>query len=313
MACAIACVPAMAAERTFISTPDTCYFAGAQVFASKQAEDFYSEIVGSTQGTSRQICTKSFFDTRACSSMTFYNFRIACRDGLATAPQLFMALFGNDKSTRDAGFSLANGNQLSYIDPVRDFPGSRGQRIYLPAGFAPLHTMPLDGMVRRLTWDDANQRPALARSLSDDQERRIRQLFVARAGFIEPFPASYIKRVAAIADERPSPPTAPPRPAAVPSAPGAPASGLTIAPNSNLALAVGVVFVAFLAWMFGTVSKMLSGERPNFWRQVAVESTSLIISGLVLYAFGIVDEIKWLSIPLVGGLSIAVVSSIRHA
>jgi hypothetical protein len=297
---------------------DTCYFAGDQVWSTKQKEGFYSEVLGSTQGTSRQICIKSFFDTRACSQMNLYNFRIACRGGLATTPQLFLALFGNDKSTRESGFSLVGANQLSYIDPLRDFSGSMGQRVYLPIGYAPLHTTDINGMIRRLSWDDANQHPALPRSLSIDQERRIKELFVARVGYVEPFPESNIRRAAAIGEERPPPPPlapsiAKPREEPTHQSTGSHPAGLNVAPNSSLALGLGIMFVAFLAWVFGTATRMLSGEKPNFWRQVAVESISLIVSGIVLYSLGVVDEIKWLSIPLVGGLSIAIVSSARHA
>jgi hypothetical protein len=130
-------------------------------------------------------------------------------------------------------------------------------------------------------------------------------------GFIEPFPESNIKRAVAISEEGPPPP---PPPSFVPrEAPSTLPTGLHIDANSNLALGAGVIFVAFVSWVFGTASKLMSGERPHFGRQVAVESLSLIISGTVLYSFGVVDEIKLLSIPLLGGLSIAVVSTIKYA
>jgi len=237
---------------------------------------------------------------------------MACKDGLANAPQLFMALFGNDKSTQQNGFTL-NGNQLFYIDPVRDFSGSSGRRVSLPAGYAPLHTLPIDTVARRLTWDDLNQRLSLARNISNDQERRIRELFVTRPGFVEPFPESNIKRAVAISEERPPPP--PPIPSSPFSSPEQQpipqATGLRIETNSYLALAAGIVFVAFLSWVFGAASKIMSGDKSKFWRQVGAESISLIASGSVLYWFGIVDEIKLLSIPLIGGFSIALISSIK--
>jgi hypothetical protein len=294
-----------AAEKIFISANNTCYFVGGQVWGDVKKENFYSELLGSLQGVSTKMCFKgSFLNARTCISAILYNFRIACRGGLATAPQFYMAMFGNDESTRKNGFILAN-NQLSYIDPIQN-AGTSGQRVAFPYGYAPFEK-PIDGVVKRLTWDDYHQRPLLTHIPDTEHERRIQNLFVSGPGYVEPFPESNIKLAFEISEERivsPPPPLPPP-----PFQPGG--GGFSIGANSGLAVGGSLVFVAFLSWAFGFVSRMLSGDRPKFWRQVGVESAVLIISGTVLFWFGIVDEIKLLSIPLVGGLSVAVISSLR--
>lgn len=86
--------------------------------------------------------------------------------------------------------------------------------------------------------------------------------------------------------------------------------GLHITPNSNSALIMGLMFVAFVAWISSFVTKAISGKK-SLPREIAVETIAGILSGVVLYWSGIVDEIKWLSVPLVGGFSIAVYSSVR--
>lgn len=259
--------------------------------------------MGSLAGVPGQLCLKSFFDTRTCKPSIFYNFRLACRGGTASAPQLFMALFGNDQSTQKNGFALS-GDQLSYIDPVRDFSGQSGRRVYLPPGYAPLNTTNINSFIKQLTWDDYAMRPALSETLTDDQERRIKQLFVAQSGYIEPFPESSIRRAFQIAEEKPAP-------APAVSAQVAGRSQFSVPANSYAALTGSLIFAAFLSWVFGVVTRKLSSERPHFWRQVGIESIGMVISGIILYWLGIVDEIKLLSIPLAGGLSIAVVSSVR--
>jgi hypothetical protein len=92
-----------------------------------------------------------------------------------------------------------------------------------------------------------------------------------------------------------------------------PQSGLHIEANSYPALFAGFLFVAALSWMLNAASKIMSGERQNFLRQVAVESGAAVISGIILYSLGIIDEIKLLSVPVAGGLSIAIISSIRQS
>lgn len=188
-------------DKLFLVTKYICHVAGGQVWVTTGTQDAYSEILGSTAPVSRQVCGKSYFDTRSCINVSLYNFKVACRDGVATAPQLFMALFGKDKSTRDFGFALTASDQLSYFDPVHDFSGSSGRTVLLPLGYAPLHTKPIETVTRRLTWDDRRQRLSLPRNLSEDQERRIRSLFVVRSGYVEPFLELKISRAVSIAEE----------------------------------------------------------------------------------------------------------------
>jgi hypothetical protein len=88
-------------------------------------------------------------------------------------------------------------------------------------------------------------------------------------------------------------------------------NGLHIPTNSNLAIALGIAFVGFVSWMSSFATKQLSGEKPNFLREATIASIAAVVSSCVLYPFGLIDEFKWLSAPLVGGLSVALLSSSR--
>lgn len=306
--------PSLASEKTFLALTQTCYFAGGQVWISNNNERFYSEVLGSFNSVNTQVCGKGFFDTRTCATQTLYNFRLACKGGVATAPQLFMALFGNDKVTQQNGFTLS-GNQLFYLEPVGDFSGNRVRRAALPVGYAPLHTVPIDTVARRLTWDDARDRPMLSRTPTSDQEQRIRALFNTGPGYVEPFPEVNIRKAVSISEE---PPPAPPRPAPTPksaeaSLPPSQTSGIYIGANSTSAVAISTFFAGFFAWIVALVTKATAGERPSVLRHITVESIALVISGFVLHSLGIVDEVKLLSIPIGAGVSVAVISAIKFA
>jgi len=306
LACSLGGAPSRASEKVFLSANNSCYIAAGQVWGAVNKESFYSEVIGSLQGVPGQLCLKHFFDVRSCKPSIFYNFRLTCRGGTASTPQLYMAFFGKDQETQKNGFA-ANADQLSYIDPVKDFTGNFGRRVYLPPGYAPLNTTDINNFVRRLSWDDFNQRPALAVSPGSDQDRRIRDLFVVRGGYVEPFPESNIKKAIEISEEKPrisSPPVMQPTESVQ-------HPGLYIQTNSFPALAGGVMFAALLSWVFTRTSRALSGDRPSILRQIIVESGALIISGTVLWWFGVVDEIKLLSIPLGAGLTVALISSMK--
>jgi hypothetical protein len=92
-------------------------------------------------------------------------------------------------------------------------------------------------------------------------------------------------------------------------------TGWHIEPNSLLAVTAGVFFAGLLSWISATLSKIVSGGESPVWRKVAIgvaiDSMSLCISGVVLYHFGIVDEVKLLSIPIGAGISVAVISSVK--
>src|SRR4051794_32083752 len=103
-------LPCRAGEKHFLLLTQICHFVGGQVWVSNLKEKHYSEIIGSTTEMPVQICRKGFLDTRTCIDVKLYNFRLACRDGVASAAQLFMALFGTEETTRQNGFIL-NGNQ----------------------------------------------------------------------------------------------------------------------------------------------------------------------------------------------------------
>jgi hypothetical protein len=182
-------------------------------------------------------------------------------------PQLFMALFANDQSTQQNSFGIS-GNQLSYIDPV----GTAGQRVFFPPGYAPINTVAIDTIIRRLTWDDINQRPALSRNLNSDQAVRIGALFVSRGTYVEPFPESNIKRAVAISEEAPARPVAQNKESPLVSA--APSNEFT---NSWGALMVGFGFVAFITW-FSAIAQRAIVHKPNFLREVAVESLPLSLA-----------------------------------
>ncbi|HWX86493.1 MAG TPA: DUF4189 domain-containing protein [Xanthobacteraceae bacterium] len=89
--------------------------------------------------------------------------------------------------------------------------------------------------------------------------------------------------------------------------------GFQITPNSNSAVGLGLIFVGFMSWTFSLLAKAAGGEKRVLWREIAVESIAGVISGIVLYKLGIVNEIKLLAVPLVGGLGIALYSSVRYA
>src|SRR5579883_2121922 len=82
-----------ASEKVFLSLTNTCYVAGGQVWGSSNNQNFYSEVLGSTNGLAGQMCVKGmYFNARTCTAATLYNFQIACRGGLASAPQFYMAV-----------------------------------------------------------------------------------------------------------------------------------------------------------------------------------------------------------------------------
>src|SRR5258707_13665456 len=77
IACLSISTVSSASEKLFLAQTRTCYFAGGQVWTTENTETYYSEVIGSTNGMSAQICGKSFFDSRACATVTLYNFRLA--------------------------------------------------------------------------------------------------------------------------------------------------------------------------------------------------------------------------------------------
>jgi hypothetical protein len=286
------------------------------VWVTTQNENFYSEVIGSTSGVNSQMCLKGPLGFRACKQTMLYGFQLVCRGGLSTMPQLFMALFANDQSTLQNSFGISGG-QLSYIDPV----GRAGQRVFFPPGYAPINTVAIDTIIRLLTWDDINQRPVLSRNLNSDQASRIGALFVSRGRCIEPSPESNIKRAVAISEEAPTRPVAqnkePPLVSAAPSqivqtSTPEPSHGSNEFTNSWGALMVGFGFVAFITWISAIAQRAIA-HKPNFLREVAVESTAAIVSSSVLYGLGVATEIKWMSVPILGGLfSLIIASSPKH-
>jgi hypothetical protein len=176
--------------------------------------------------------------------------------------------------------------------------------------------MPIDVIAKRLEWDDANQRPALPRSLSNEQEKRIRDLFVTRARYVEPFPEAHIKRAVAISQERPPPPPPPP-PAPlrvpIPATPSQDASQAAVSSfgNSGVALAIAVMCVAIMCFLSSFVSRKVAGEQLSFGARVVVLTLVAFVSTAGLHALGIVDEFKLLSVSLVGGLSVGLLFSIK--
>jgi hypothetical protein len=301
-------MPALSSEKVFLSLQQTCYVAGGQVWISKNTERFYSEVFGAFNSVNAQICGKSFFDTRTCRTVTLYNFRLACKGGVATAPQLFMALFGSDKETQQNGFSLSSsGNQLFYLDPVRDFSGNQVRRMALPPGYAPLHTLPIDTFLRRLVWDDARGRPSLSRTPTFEQEKRIQSLFALDDGYLAPFPEANLRRAISISEELPT------RPQKLEDVNRDKVGGVHFDANSTPAVIAGTVFAGLLAWIVGMIVKAAAGGERNFGRHIIGESVAMIVSGLVLYQFGIVDEIKLLSVPIGAGISVAVISAVKFS
>jgi hypothetical protein len=88
-----------------------------------------------------------------------------------------------------------------------------------------------------------------------------------------------------------------------------------LSPNSYPALAIGFVFVALITWITSLVTHLFThGGRFSVWRDISIQSVASIVSGSVLSALGIVTDITWLSIPILGGLfSIGLTVSAKHA
>jgi hypothetical protein len=222
-----------------------------------------------------------------------------------TAPQFYIGYFGLQNSERD--FRILS-NQLSYIPGM----GARN-RVVFPAGYAPFDGF--DKLVSRMVWDDVKGHPDIARNLTVGQESRIKALFTTKNGYVEPFPASNLQLAISISEEKPPPSAAPMAPKAEISKrePERQADGLHISANSYSALAVGFLFVAFVAWLSAAANRFFLVGKPSFWREVSIETVSSIVSTTVLYTVGVVTEIKWLSVPLLGGLlSVVLTSSAKH-
>jgi hypothetical protein len=310
-----AAISAAAQEKTFWNVGQTCQMAAGQVYVTSPGGNYYSELVGSLSGMHSRMCVKraGFFDFRNCIEVTLYNFQIMCRGGLATLPQFYMAAFGNSPDTQAGGVALsASGDQLSYVDPG-DGLGTPRQRVSLPVGYAPLPAF--ETQVRRLQWDNSRGRPALSQSLRSDQENRIKQLFEMRGNRVEPFPENNINRAIAIADERPPapppPPPPPPPPVAVQPPPitttppvppkaSSPPASTPKQPSRQVPLIFAFI-VAGLVWLAGLkVLKKLPAD--SYAAKIAIGILVAVVSSLILFAFGIKDELTVLSFSLFGGL-----------
>jgi hypothetical protein len=303
--------PAAASEKNYFDVSQSCYIAGGQVWATAEKESTYSEIIGSTQGVAGQICIKGFFGVRNCIAATLYNFRVACRDGIATAPDFYMALFGNEKSTRDNGFSVS-GNQLSYIDP--DMNG--GHRVFYPPGYAPWIATQIVPHMKQLAWDDVNQRPVLNREVGADQERRIRELFVTRGGYVEPFPADNIRKAFAISLEKPAP--SPSMTTAAQKADSADKGTSNANSNNPIAnlndwikLGIGAIVLVVIKFAMRVIFGSEHERRPTF-KDLIRNAIAALAALPVFYIFGLSAETTIWSLSLGFGFSISLTWAVSH-
>jgi tetratricopeptide (TPR) repeat protein len=106
---------------------------------------------------------------------------------------------------------------------------------------------------------------------------------------------------------RPSPtPIAPPSSTTVP--PPTPTVPVTSEnwphPNSNVALIVGVILWGFISRVASSTAKRIPGVKERMWREIVVETFSGLFTDCMLYGLGIVTDIKFLAVPLIGGVSL---------
>src|SRR5882757_1036407 len=103
---------AWASEKVFVTASQTCYLAGGQAWAEAKSEPYLTEVVGLSPPQRAQFCGKGTFGMRQCKEVSIYSFQFSCRGGLASAPQVFIALFGKDSIENRLSVI---GNQLCYI------------------------------------------------------------------------------------------------------------------------------------------------------------------------------------------------------
>ena len=80
-------------------------------------------------------------------------------------------------------------------------------------------------------------------------------------------------------------------------------------PNSFAALGTALGVICCFAWVSGKLSATFSGE--GFLRRVGVETIVSVLAGAILHYLGLVDEWKLLSVPIFGGLSVALIASAK--
>lgn len=293
--CAIAGV-AEAEDRTFLMTPQVCQMIGGSVVISVEKEDYYTQIVGPRAGQPSQMCVAGWFGARTCADVILYNFSVVCRGGVASAPALYMALFGGDKETANNG-AMLSGGRLSYIEQSKDLYQRHPRRVAFPTGYAPFQA--LESRLRSLEWDMAAGHPVLSRAITEDQRARIKALFVTRSGYVEPFPVSAVARAAGVSEERPKVPEsnmAPPSRGSPQPQQDSPRAGSPsqirepkpVDPAVVYLLVAGAIALLVYAIKKQVPIKSLQGA-------VVVATVASIISSVVLYWLGMKEGITLFS------------------
>lgn len=279
-----------AENKAFLLTPQVCQIVGGRASISVENEDYYTELVGPLSGKPSQMCIAGWFGARSCVNVTLYNFKAVCRGGTASAPALYMALFGNDKPNLDSGVTLV-GDQISYIEQSNDLYQKNPRRVAFPIGYAPFPD--LQARLKTLNWDASGGYPILSREINTDQRRRITDLFVARGGYVEPFPVSHIARAATISQERPKAPEPQPAPPASATRPAM--------DNATAFVAAGLVFlVGFLT--------MRNVPVDSFFGRLVIGVLVGVASSVILYFIGVKDHLTIVSVSVFGGVVVFAVS-----
>ena len=80
--------------------------------------------------------------------------------------------------------------------------------------------------------------------------------------------------------------------------------------NTPVTVTLAVLCVAALCVLSAIITKRLASGL-SVWQRIVLHSITALVSSVGLYAFGVVDEIKLLALPLIAGVTVTVVISVR--
>lgn len=80
--------------------------------------------------------------------------------------------------------------------------------------------------------------------------------------------------------------------------------------NSPLTVTLAVLCVAALCVLAAMITRRLASGL-SVWQRIVLQSSTALVSSVGLYAFGVVDQIDLLALPLIAGVTVTVVISVR--
>lgn len=80
--------------------------------------------------------------------------------------------------------------------------------------------------------------------------------------------------------------------------------------NSPVTVTLAALSVAALCVLSAIITKRLASGL-SLWQRIVLKSITALVSTLGLYAFGVVDQINLLALPLIAGVTVTVVISVR--